>query len=94
MFSCYLNKFLNQGWSKSSIYYQIKKENPHLLEEELAAKANLIYKELNRLNQKSRRNDQKFYQQNILVQDPQTSYQLPDDAKSKPYQLTLDDFLD
>ena len=75
MFLNYLNKFQNKGWSKNSIYLQLQKENPHLTEDELLKKSELIYKELNRLNQQTRRLDRDFYKNNVLT--PEIGEQLP-----------------
>ncbi len=64
-----LNKQENKGWDKYSIYLQVKGDNPHLSEEDALQRSNLIYKELNRLNQQSRRLDKHFYEHNLLLGD-------------------------
>lgn len=64
-----LNKFENKGWSNYSIYLQLKSDNPQLPEKEVLQRSTLIYKELNRLNQQTRRLDKHFYEHHLLLGD-------------------------
>lgn len=64
-----LSKFYhkeNKGWSKKQLKKEYSKEHPEWPDEECEQKANLTYKELNRLNKNMYINDKIFFEHNIL----------------------------
>ena len=59
----------NARWTKKEIAEQYKIENPDWSWNECWSKANLIYKELNRLNNQTWKSNKMFFKYNIPFSD-------------------------
>lgn len=74
----------NIGWLPKQIFNLYKKENPEWDDDECWEKADLIYKELNRINIKSYRNEQRFWKHNT----PFSFNPLLEDGKFEEFRKT------
>jgi len=79
----------NNGWTKKQLANQYKKDNPQWDNNKCLEKANIIFKELNRLNTNMQNNDNNFFNHTVpFSYSPFLEEELFDDfRKTDQYKL-------